>query len=311
MTQPRRGFTLIELLVVIAIIAILIGLLLPAVQKIRAAANRMKCANNLKQLGLAMHNYHDTHSQLPNGEGPNGCCWGTWQVPIMPFIEQDAVFKQYLNWGGTDATGERYGGTNNAMNVTRRRYSVLSCPSDTWNAPIGSGAVTGGGTSGITSHNYAVNYGNTNYNQTDITSPTPAVVFLPAPFFRGKNFKLADVFDGLSNTLFMAEVLQGGRTDLRGFTWWGPATFFTTYFPPNTSLPDQMNTGGICFNEPLRNLPCTTGPNPGILASRSRHEGGVQVLLGDGSVRMIRNTIDINTWRALSSMSGGETLGNF
>jgi prepilin-type processing-associated H-X9-DG protein len=72
-----------------------------------------------------------------------------------------------------------------------------------------------------------------------------------------------------------------------------------------------MNTGGICFNEPLRNLPCTTGPNPGILASRSRHEGGVQVLLGDGSVRMIRNTIDINTWRALSSMSGGETLGNF
>src|SRR5215467_8902210 len=106
--QRQHGFTLIELLVVIAIIAVLIGLLLPAVQKIREAAARMSCQNNLKQIALANMNYESTNGTFLPGVGKNGCCWGTWMIPILPYVEQDKLFKIYVNFDGLDYSGPRF-----------------------------------------------------------------------------------------------------------------------------------------------------------------------------------------------------------
>lgn len=323
MSARRHGFTLVELLVVIAIIGILIALLLPAVQAAREAARRSQCLNNLKQLGVAMHNYHDTHKWLPPGLGGNGCCWGTWQPIILPYLEQEALSDLYRNWGGDDSSGPRYSTSPNTTNVCVRRIPTLTCPSDIPNAPF----------SNLTNHNYAVNFGNTGYGQqATIGSGTTAVRFAGAPFRRGiflnsdpnvkvptpgghmvrpqRGVPFQDIIDGQSNTLMMAEVLQGQGTDLRGFTWWGDACNFTTYLAPNSPLPDRIYTLSYCNNQPKLNLPCDLAntTNPSMFASRSRHPGGVQVVLCDGSARFVRGAIAIGIWRSMSTSRGSEPI---
>lgn len=302
--RQRRGFTLIELLVVIAVIGVLMALILPAVQKVREAANRARCANNLKQLTMAMHHYHDAHNTLPAGTGGYGCCWGTWQVSVLPYIEQDNLSRLYVNWGGNDTTGPRYSGAPNTVNVTNKRLPVLTCPSDTPNAPF----------SNLTNHNYAVNYGNTSYTQ---AASLNGVVFRGAPFkpnFNGetKGFRFADIVDGTSTTMLVAEVIQGQRRDLRGFTWWGDASGFETYQAPNSSQPDVIYTTSYC-DSGLPNPPCIGAPTstlPIMMAARSRHPGGVQAGMGDGGVRLITNAVDFSVWRALSTTAGGEANTN-
>ncbi len=318
--RRRSAFTLIELLVVIAIIAVLVGLLLPAVQKVREAANRMKCLNNLKQLGLALHNYHDSHQTLPKAEDTKGaytCCWGTWQVLILPYVEQDGAFRTYQNWGGWDTISTdwpaptppdvfpkpRYSSAVNIASTTGRRYAVLTCPTDQPNAPIGQ----------ITSHNYVINYGNTHMGQ----GTFQGVKFQGAPFASRKAYRLADITDGLSNTLLMAEVRQGQRRDLRGFSWWGPSAMFTTFFPPNTTSPDANQYGpgdGTGYCDPdVPNPPCIQNSSayPTIQSSRSLHSNGVNVLLGDGSCRFVSNNISLQVWRNLGSSKDGEVIGDY
>ena len=317
--KVRTGFTLVELLVVIAIIGVLVALLLPAVQAAREAARRMQCGNNLKQIGLGMHNAHDTNQTLPAGMGPHGCCWGTWPVLVLPFIEQNNTYMRYQNWGGSDGvygdgpapqsgtTYPRYGGAPNTTNVTALRYPAYTCPSDIKNSPIG----------GMTNHNYAANWGNTTYGQ--VTYPNTSVTFLSAPFGQAKSTQagqrmrgteFAAITDGLSNTILVAEVLQGQKTDLRGFIWWGDASGFTTYEQPNTTVPDRIYDAGYCNNQPAQNMPCavSSSDHPTRFASRSRHPGGVQVALCDGSVRFIPQTVNLTVWRGLGTSAGAETI---
>lgn len=318
--QPKRGFTLVELLVVIAIIGILVGLLLPAVQAAREAARRMQCSNNLKQIGLAMHLYHDAHRTLPVGAW--GCCWGTWQVSVLPFMEQRALGDMYV-WS---VELQRYGGTQN-LPVTRTRLSTFTCPSDTpW---------SGTTFSGITSHNYVANFGNTGYLvPTDaISTNTPRTVrddmfglrYGGAPFERtGHNwssfqgakvvraFGFGSITDGTSNTLMLSETLQGpesGSTrDLRGFTWFGNGATFMTYLTPNSSQPDVLAGSGQCISSPV--MPCTisTSARPITFAARSRHTGGVQATMVDGSVTFYSQNIDWQTWQSLGTSQGGEVV---
>jgi prepilin-type N-terminal cleavage/methylation domain-containing protein/prepilin-type processing-associated H-X9-DG protein len=334
MRRSRPGFTLIELLVVIAIIAILIGLLVPAVQKVREAAARAQCQNNLKQIGLAIHDYHDVNRKLPYGTGPYGCCWGTWMMYILPYIEQTALANLYKNLGGNDSTGLRYAAGTNAT-ISTSRLSVFTCPSDVPSNPSGS----------LTNNNYALNYGNTSFYQTNLGG----VVFGGAPFpaypaswinnpvmisrygvsqtfsdgdqqgVLGKpgdsRVRLASIGDGTSNTLMAAEVIQGqGGGDYRGFTWWGGASGFVTYQLPNTNSPDIL-TGAGCNVGATYGIPCTTISStaaPRMAFARSHHNGfsGVNAVFCDGHVAWINNSISIATWRALGTTNGGEPISD-
>ncbi|MCA9190107.1 MAG: DUF1559 domain-containing protein [Planctomycetales bacterium] len=313
-----RGFTLVELLVVIAIIGILVGLLLPAVQAAREAARRMQCSNNLKQIGLAMHLYSDSFKTLPVGAW--GCCWGTWQTHVLPFVEQRALGQMYV-WS---VEAQRYGGSQN-LPVTRTTLSVFTCPSDTpW---------SGTRNSGITSHNYVANFGNTGYlvpSEAIATNVARTVrddmfglKYGGAPFERtGHNwssfqgprsaqaFKFASITDGTTNTLMLSESLQGPENtsvrDLRGFSWFGNGCTFMTYLTPNSSQPDVLAAASQCINSP--SMPCTgsTSSRPITFAARSRHTGGVQAAMVDGSVTFYSNNIDWATWQALGTSRGGE-----
>jgi prepilin-type N-terminal cleavage/methylation domain-containing protein/prepilin-type processing-associated H-X9-DG protein len=335
------GFTLIELLVVIAIISVLIALLLPAVQSAREAARRAQCTNNLKQIGLAMHNYHDQQGSLP--PGVKGCCWGTWLLFVLPYIEQGNMFNswnaagndQYENLGMQPNGMFRYGSPTN-LTVTSRRVSSYYCPTDPNNTNL-----IGGLTWPVTSQNYVCNFGNTITNQTpyylynnvkwpflgapftdmgapdaDITGYTTGSGGKSAPLTAG-TINFSGIPDGLSTTMMNSEVLVGSGWDLRGFSWWGYAPQFTGFNSPNTSSPDVLQFSSYCGSVPP-NPPCTgaTGSvKSGVYTGlgmvnnpRSKHPGGVNVGMCDGSVRFIKNSVNVFTFQALASAKGSEVI---
>jgi prepilin-type N-terminal cleavage/methylation domain-containing protein/prepilin-type processing-associated H-X9-DG protein len=332
MSVRRRGFTLIELLVVIAIIAVLIALLLPAVQAAREAARRSQCTNNLKQLGLAVHNYHSINDSLPPGRiipsGTNPAIFSgaqntTWFNLMLPLIEQGAMGNAYNFTLGAEGpqTPLPQGFFANST-VAATKIGIFQCPSDRQNMFQIPTSYVGGALSGpqMTKGNYAVSWGNTNWNQaTPKGTTTP---YLQSAFGHNGNISFATILDGTSTTVFAAEVLQGALNDVRGLMWStvpGGASVMTRFTPNqfkdylNLQKADWLNRTVFCTSEPVLRLPCNlnnddAGDREAFAGSRSRHPGGVNVLMGDGSVRFIKDSINDATWRALHTINAGEVL---
>ncbi len=335
MTSKRRAFTLIELLVVIAIIAVLIALLLPAVQAAREAARRAQCVNNLKQLGLAMHNYHDVNNGLPPGRiwqnGLNGCgynffqCQDTsWFILMLPQFEQSTLanaFNYSLGVGGPLAPLPQGFFANST--VTATKLSVFQCPSDRSQSFQITPAYAGGVLSGpiASKGNYVVAWGNTQWDQTDIVNSTGVPVpFLKSAFGHDGRISFATITDGLSNTIFMAEILQGAQYDIRGVVWQSIAggSHFMSRFTPNktrdfygiSNVGDALNQVIFCVSEPVLGLPCIggIGDRRAFAGPRSHHPGGINTLMGDGSVRFMKDSVNNATWVGLNSIGGGEVI---
>ena len=323
----RRAFTLIELLVVLTIIAVLIGLLLPAVQQVREAANRLKCANNLKQLGLALHQYESAQGHFP-ALGDYTLANGTvyWSLPsrLLPYVEQENLQRLI------DFTRP----ISQQPQVARVRVALLLCPGEVNDRERPDGAFV----------HYPLSYA-ANAGTWHLFQPPAGVG--DGTFRVNRPTRAAEIADGLSNTLGMAEVKtftpywrDGGRpavagaavpaapSDLAayfaggefkvdsGHTEWVDArvhqTGFTTTFPPNTKVPYTADgvTYDVDFNS-HREGRSDTLPTYAVVTSRSYHPGGVNAVLMDGSVRFVTNAVAQATWRALGTRAGGETGADY
>ena len=356
----RSGFTLVELLVVIAIIGVLVGLLLPAVQQAREAARRMSCSNNMKQLGLALHNYHSAYNRLPYRSGGTNAPWSIdgsnqWRasgfVSLLPMLEQTALYEQISSPQVFNGIQYNPFGDNTRDTSTYELWAsdipTLLCPSSPQRKLIGS-----------------VSFGLNHYGFSGgdsalfITNSAPstwqnAQRRVRGPFGRRTDHRFRDVYDGLSNTIFMGEITTstGDRTHL-GATARNqgnqvldsPNTCLLTLdgatrqFLPSVTVVSvsrgQRWAGGAapytCVNTILPpNAPsCASGGwnAPGHYTVQSRHPGGAHVLLGDGSVQFVSESIDTGNlalpspdttgggpspygvWGAMGSMNGGEPI---
>lgn len=302
-----HGFTLVELLVVIAIIGVLVALLLPAVQAARESARRMQCSNNLKQLVLAAHNHVDAHHRLPKGCQNNGFPWGSprqcWLPYILPYLEEQNVAAKY------DLKSSPFFVSNSATaaSPTNAIFSTLLCPSDV-------GVVQGRYGWGYYSlGNYPAVFGGM-----DLGEANPATIKKEKQAAFGVNYgaEFAEIHDGTSKTMFFAEYLRstgevdagGTGQDQRGMLWQsdepGGGSVYTKT-SPNSTTPDLFYPSSWCVNRPERNLPClTAGNNEHTAGSRSAHAGGVNVAMGDGSVRFVDDAIALSIWQAMATIAG-------
>ncbi len=305
-SQRVRGFTLIELLVVIAIIAILVALLLPAVQQAREAARRSQCKNNLKQIGLAMHNYHDVHNVLPpscnnpgsnrsNGFVPSGQIRNhTGYLYILPQLEQTALWQSInfnLPTGRTDWKSRGGGGTQAVL--TKVKLPVFRCPSDPpYRDPYTYNSHPAYAMDQFTRVSYGFVHDNTEYSKgTLYTGDTTAD---RSAFGQNGAARFADIKDGTANTMLMIE------TPYKKYSpTFGP--FFQAFTHTHFIIPYRF---GINDNWLGSGVPYAWGAG-------SKHTGGCHTLLADGAVRFLSQNMSRNTIRALVSINNGEQLGDF
>jgi prepilin-type N-terminal cleavage/methylation domain-containing protein len=319
--RPLHGFTLVELLVVIAIIGVLVSLLLPAVQAARESARRSQCLNNLKNEALAVLNYESARNSLPPAGW--GCCWGSWQTAVLPYIEQATLNYQKLGGvippGGSPTGGGgnewAYSSSPNLENVSSKRLSIGQCPSDEpkiFDDPAT--VVSDSGVTAMSKHNYVANYGNTglrNSWQGIDFSPHPRMLtgeeYFGAPFRHYDGVKLNEISDGTSNTWLLSETIQTEGVDVRGLTWWANGAVFSTYLAPNSSEPDMIYRLFHCNPEPP-NPPCEQANSliPEMYGARSNHPGIVNAGRCDGSVDTVTDDIDLFVWQAISTAAGEE-----
>ena len=318
-----RGFTLVELLVVIAIIAILIGLLLPAVQKVRDSANRMKCSNNLKQWGLAFQTYNDANNVLPPGctNSPGRVTW----VPFLwPYVEQNNL---YALWNFSTGFYASPNGNSGSGTITgcpvQVQVPLYSCPADRSQPAYWEGDVYYRARG-----NYVVCLGANDMGTYAVGTANTNAVF----WWQGSNestparVKLTDISggDGTSNTMLMSEILmakQDTDNDARGDFMnddFGQNGFgYQTFLTPNSPSQDS----GLCITSPTSTgtvidplMPCSSdgyGTSLKFFSARSRHTSGVNVMFADGDIRFVPNSISLQVWQALGTYQGGETNTSF
>ncbi len=320
-TKTRKGFTLIELLVVIAIIAILIALLLPAVQQAREAARRSDCRNKMKQLGLALHNYLETHSVLPPSSVAKGLCStgvaasntlnGNGLVLLLPYLDQSALYNQlnfslaFDDYGPGSAPLPSGGATSNA-DLVNRRMAIFNCPSDPGPQGIPSSSsymLPGGSNEHRTNYDFIV-YRLTYNNCHGWTSRAASQRTM---FEDGSKCRPRDVTDGMSNTAMMAETRQaccgnGANANWggRGYTQIGLSLSGVT--PNRTTRNSSSYPGGSKDFAPWLGDWNTTG---------SLHVGGLHVLLGDGAVRFMGDNTDYSIRLNLDRIADGNVIGEW
>ncbi len=310
-SRPRSAaFTLIELLVVIAIIAILIGLLLPAVQKVRESAARATCTNNIKQVALALHSYHDAYSRLPAGTNellnandsqPDR---RTWVLMIYPFLEQSTLYNQ------AEAQVKSAGSCLYSPN-RQTPVKTLMCPSD----PANPKTWTGTSPSDPNQQGFHTNYVGLAGNSYFDSPSDSGGVALNGMFYGHSKTRLEHVSDGTSNTAMVSEIIltKDGAPghDVRGRIYncagSGGVLFSTLYNPNQTAAPDRSNYCNGTSN-PL--APCSVGSQDKVQTARSYHTGIVNVGLADGSVRTVGNRVSPANWQAFGTRAGNEPVGD-